>query len=436
MPPANRMGERRIGYRWTVVALLFVATTINYVDRQVLGILAPSLQRELHWSETDYGNIVSWFSLVYAFGFLFAGRLLDRVGVKRGLGAAVVAWSLAASAHALARTAAGFAIARAMLGLGESAIFPGSIKTVAEWFPRKERALAAGLFNAGTNTGAIVAPLLVPAIALRWGWQWAFVITGALGLLWLVLWIPLYRAPEAHPAVSPTELAHIRSDPPDATTASVPWRELLRYRQTWAFAVGKLLADPIWWFYLYWLPKFLDTKYGVKLSTVALPLIVVYLIADAGSIGGGWLSSALIKRGWSVNRARKTVMLAMALLIVPTAWAPHAGSLWTAVLIVALAAAAHQAWSANVYTLASDMFPRSAVGSVVGIGAFAGAMGGVVFQRVVGRVLDANGQDYSPIFVVCGGAYLTAWVILHLIVPRLTPAAIAPPPGLATPAPV
>jgi len=436
LPPANRMGERRIGYRWTVVALLFVATTINYVDRQVLGILAPSLQRELHWSETDYGNIVSWFSLVYAFGFLFAGRLLDRVGVKRGLGAAVVAWSLAASAHALARTAAGFAIARAMLGLGESAIFPGSIKTVAEWFPRKERALAAGLFNAGTNTGAIVAPLLVPAIALRWGWQWAFVITGALGLLWLVLWIPLYRAPEAHPAVSPTELAHIRSDPPDATTASVPWRELLRYRQTWAFAVGKLLADPIWWFYLYWLPKFLDTKYGVKLSTVALPLIVVYLIADAGSIGGGWLSSALIKRGWSVNRARKTVMLAMALLIVPTAWAPHAGSLWTAVLIVALAAAAHQAWSANVYTLASDMFPRSAVGSVVGIGAFAGAMGGVVFQRVVGRVLDANGQDYSPIFVVCGGAYLTAWVILHLIVPRLTPAAIAPPPGLATPAPV
>ena len=430
------MGERRIGYRWTVVALLFVATTINYVDRQVLGILAPSLQRELHWSETDYGNIVSWFSLVYAFGFLLAGRLLDRIGVKRGLGVAVVAWSLAAMAHALARTAAGFAVARAMLGLGESAIFPGSIKTVAEWFPRKERALAAGLFNAGTNTGAIVAPLLVPAIALRWGWQWAFVITGALGLLWLVLWIPLYRAPEAHPAVSPMELAHIRSDPADATTGSVPWRELLRYRQTWAFAIGKLLADPIWWFYLYWLPKFLDTKYGVKLSTVALPLIVVYLIADAGSIGGGWLSSALLKRGWSVNRARKSAMLAMALLIIPTAWAPHAGSLWTAVLIVALAAAAHQAWSANVYTLASDMFPRSAVGSVVGIGAFAGAMGGVVFQRVVGRVLDANGQDYSPIFVVCGGAYVTAWVIIHLIVPRLTPAAIAPPPGLVTPAPV
>ncbi|HEV8598454.1 MAG TPA: MFS transporter [Gemmatimonadales bacterium] len=419
------MSERRIGYRWTVVALLFVATTINYVDRQVLGILAPTLQRELKWSETDYGNIVSWFSFVYAFGFLLAGRLLDRIGVKRGLGAAVVAWSLAAMAHALVRTAAGFSVARAALGLGESAIFPASIKTVAEWFPRKERALAAGLFNAGTNTGAILAPLLVPAIALRWGWQWAFLLTGALGLLWLLLWIPLYLAPASHPRVSPAELAYIRSDPPDATSAAVPWLALLRYRQTWAFAVGKLLADPIWWFYLYWLPKFLDSKYGIKLSGVALPLIAVYLIADVGSIGGGWFSSALIKRGWTVNRARKTAMLAMALLIVPTALAPRAGSMWTAVLIVAVAAAAHQAWSANVYTLVSDMFPRSAVGSVVGIGAFAGAMGGVVFQRVIGRVLDANGQNYAPIFLVCGGAYLTAWVIIQLIVPRLEPAPVA-----------
>jgi MFS transporter, ACS family, aldohexuronate transporter len=418
------VSERRPGYRWTVVALLFVATTINYVDRQVLGILAPTLQRELRWSETDYGNIVSWFSLVYAFGFLFAGRLLDRFGVKRGLGAAVVAWSLAAMGHALAKTAAGFSVARALLGLGESAIFPGSIKTVAEWFPQKERALAAGLFNAGTNTGAIVAPLLVPAVALRWGWQWAFLITGALGLLWLLLWIPFYHDPDSHPRLGAAELAHIRGDPPDATSRSVPWLQLLRYRQTWAFAVGKLLADPIWWFYLYWLPKFLDTKYGIKLSGVALPLIAVYLIADVGSIGGGWFSGALIKRGWTVNRARKTAMLTMALLIVPTAFAPRAGSMWTAVLLVAVAAAAHQAWSANVYTLASDMFPRSAVGSVVGIGAFAGAMGGVIFQRVIGRVLDANGHNYAPIFLVCGGAYLTAWVLIQLIVPRLQPAPI------------
>jgi ACS family hexuronate transporter-like MFS transporter len=409
------------------VALLFVATTINYVDRQVLGILAPTLQRELHWSETDYGDVVSWFSLAYAFGFLGAGRLLDRIGVKRGLAAAVVAWSLAAIGHAFARTAAGFSVARAMLGVGESAIFPGSIKTVAEWFPKRERALAAGLFNAGTNTGAILTPLIVPAIALKWGWQWAFIVTGALGLLWLLLWIPLYRDPDAQPAVTPAELAYIRSDPPDATLASVPWLQLLAYRQTWAFAIGKLLADPIWWFYLYWLPKFLDAKYGIKLSSVAAPLIVIYLIADVGSIGGGWLSSAFIKRGWTVNRARKTAMLAMALLIVPTAFAPAANTMWTAVIIVAVAAAAHQAWSANVYTLASDMFPRSAVGSVVGIGAFAGAMGGVVFQRAVGRILDANGQNYTPIFAICGSAYVVAWVIIHLIAPRLEPAAVASP---------
>lgn len=414
------MTERRLGYRWTVVALLFVATTINYVDRQVLGILAPTLQRELAWTETDYADIVSWFSFVYAFGFLVSGRLLDRVGVKRGLAAAVVAWSLAAIGHAFARTAAGFSIARAFLGLGESAIFPASIKTVAEWFPKKERALAAGLFNAGTNMGAILTPMIVPWLTMRWGWESAFIATGALGFVWLALWIPMYRSADVHPAVTATELAHIRSDPVEPA-ASMPWIHLLGYKQTWAFAVAKLFADPIWWFYLYWLPKFLDSRYGVKLSGVALPLIVIYLVADVGSIGGGWLSSALIKRGWTVNRARKTAMLSMALLIVPTALAPNATSMWTAVLIVAVAAAAHQAWSANAYTLASDMFPKAAVGSVVGIGAFAGAMGGVVFQRVIGRVLDANGHNYAPIFLVCGGAYVTGWLIIHLIVPKLEP---------------
>jgi MFS transporter, ACS family, hexuronate transporter len=398
-------------YRWTIVALLFLATTINYVDRQILGILAPTLARDLRWTETDYGDIVSWFSFTYAFGFLLAGRIIDRVGVKRGLGAAVVAWSIAAAAHGLARTASGFALARAALGLGESAIFPGSIKAIAEWFPARERALAAGLFNAGTNTGAIVAPLVVPFLALRWGWQWAFIITGGLGLLWLALWIPFYRNPDGG----------LDGDHDVGNDDGIPWVRLLRYRQTWAFAVGKLLADPVWWFYLYWLPKFLDARYGIKLSGIAAPLIVVYLIADVGSIGGGWLSSALINRGWSVNRARKTAMLAMALLIVPTALAPFASSLWTAVLIVAVAAAAHQAWSANVYTLASDMFPRSAVGSVVGIGAFSGAMGGVLFQRAVGRILDANGGNYAPIFIFCGSAYVVAWMLIHLLAPRLQP---------------
>jgi ACS family hexuronate transporter-like MFS transporter len=421
------MTERRIGYRWTICALLFVATTINYIDRQVLGILAPTLQRELRWSEADYGDIVSWFSFAYAIGFLIAGRLLDRIGVRRGLAAAVVAWSLAAIGHAFARTVAGFSLARAMLGVGESAIFPGSIKAVAEWFPQNERALATGIFNAGTNTGAILTPLIVPWITLQWGWQWAFIVTGAMGFVWLAAWVVLYQDTDALGSrLSAFSAAESREPRAERSYPVVPWLSLFRYRQTWAFVAGKLLADPVWWFYLYWLPKFLDSRFGVQLAQVALPIIVVYLIADVGSVGGGWMSSALIKRGWSVNRARKTTMLAMALLIVPTTLASRAPGMWGAVLLVGVAAAAHQAWSANVYTLASDMFPKSAVGSVVGIGAFAGAMGGVLFQRVTGRVLEATGSDYSPIFAVCGLAYVTAWTIIHLLVPRLEPARLEP----------
>jgi ACS family hexuronate transporter-like MFS transporter len=404
-------------YRWTICALLFVVTTINYVDRQVLGILAPTLQRELHWTESQYGDVVSWFSLVYAVGFLVAGRWLDHVGVRRGFATAVVVWSLAAIGHAFARTTAAFSAARALLGLGESANFPGAIKTVAEWFPKEERALATGIFNAGTNTGAILTPLVIPWITLTWGWRWAFIVTGSIGFLWLMLWLALYRTPPPGPLATQSHDEALR----------VPWIRLLGVRQTWAIVTGKLLADPIWWFYLYWLPKFLDATYGIKLAQVALPLIVVYLVADIGSIGGGWLSSGLMNRGWTVNRARKTAMLLMALVIVPTAFAPHAGAMWTAVLIVSIAAAAHQGWSANVYTLASDMFPASAVASISGIGGFAGAMGGVVFQRVTGRILDANGNDYSPIFIVCGLAYVTAWTIIHILAPRLEPAQLEEP---------
>jgi ACS family hexuronate transporter-like MFS transporter len=423
----------RLGYRWTVCALLFVVTTINYADRQILGILAPTLQQELRWSETNYGDVVAWFSAVYAFGFLGAGWWLDRVGVRRGFAVAVVTWSLAAMAHAFARTTSGFAAARALLGLGESANFPGAIKTVAEWFPNRERALATGIFNAGTNTGAIVTPLLVPWIALTFGWRWAFIVTGSLGFAWLALWLALYRSPEEQPRLSSAELAHIRGTP-DAAGEHVPWVRLLGQRQTWAVVVGKLLADPIWWFYLYWLPKFLDANYGIKLSQLALPLIVVYLVADAGSVTGGWLSGALIKRGWTVNRARKAAMLLMALAIVPTALAPRAGSLWTAVLLVSVAVAAHQGWSANVYTLASDLFPRSAVASVIGIAGFAGAAGGVLFQRATGRILDATGHNYAPLFLVCGVAYITAWTIIHCLVPHLEPVRLTAAPGPLTPA--
>lgn len=411
-PPTSQL-RAPSPYRWTICALLFVVTTVNYVDRQVLGILAPTLQRELHWSESQYADVVSWFSLVYAFGFLIAGRWLDRIGVRRGFTTAVVVWSVAAISHAFARTTAGFSAARALLGLGESANFPGAIKTIAEWFPKNERALATGIFNAGTNTGAILTPLIVPWIALTWGWRWAFIVTGSLGFLWLFLWLALYRNP-----------------PPDATSGEpepdkaprVAWIRLLGFRQTWAVVAGKLLADPVWFFYLFWLPKFLDAKYGITLSQVALPLIAVYLFADVGSIAGGWLSSAFLKRGWTTNRARKTTMLLMALIILPTALAPRAGTMWTAILIVAVAAAAHQGWSANVYTLASDMFPRAAVASISGISGFAGAFGAWRFQKLTGRILDATGGNYAPIFLVCGFAYVTAWIIIHLLAPKLEPA--------------
>jgi len=420
----------RIGYRWTVCALLFVVTTVNYIDRQVLGILAPTLQRELHWSETGYGDVVSWFTALYAVGFLVVGRWLDRVGVRRGFAVAVVAWSVAAIGHALARTTAGFSAARALLGLGESANFPGAIKAVAEWFPKRERALATGIFNAGTNTGAIVTPLVVPWIALTFGWRWAFIATGSLGFLWLALWLALYRSPEAQPRLSAAELGYIRGDAPEPGAAHIPWLRLLAQRQTWAVVVGKFMTDPIWWFYLYWLPKFLDADYGIKLSQLALPLVVVYVVADAGSVAGGWLSGALMQRGWTVNRARKTALLCMALAIVPTALASRAGSLWIAVALVSVAAAAHQGWSANIYTLASDMFPRRAVASVIGIGGFAGALGGWLFQRATGRILDHNGNNYAPIFVVCGLAYVSAWIIIHVLAPALQPArlAVAPQP--------
>jgi MFS transporter, ACS family, hexuronate transporter len=416
--------ERRAGYRWMICALLFFATTINYVDRQVLGILAPVLQREIGWSESDYGAIVSYFSFAYGLGFLGMGRLLDRIGVRKGFTFAIVAWSLAAMAHALAATAAGFSIARAALGLGESGNFPASIKATAEWFPKKERALATGIFNAGSNVGAIVAPILVPWITLTWGWKEAFVATGALGFVWLVFWLWLYREPEQHPRVTAAELAHIRSDPEETATAKVAWLDLLRHRQTWAFVLGKFLTDPIWWFYLFWLPKFLDARWGIQLAGLAAPLVVIYLVADVGSVGGGWLSSTLIRRGWTVNAGRKTAMLIAALLIVPTMLAPRAGTLWVAVAIVSVAAAAHQWWSANLFTTASDMFPRRAVASVVGLGGFAGAMGGVLFQRATGAVLQANGSNYTPIFLVCGSAYVVAWLVMHALAPRMDAARV------------
>jgi len=410
----------RVGYfRWAICALLFFATTINYIDRQVLGILAPDLQKSIGWTEIEYGNIVMAFQAAYALGLLLTGRLLDRMGTRLGFALAIALWSVAAMFHAAARSALGFGIARFALGLGEAANFPASIKTVAEWFPKRERAFATGIFNAGTNVGAVVAPAVVPFIALTWSWQWAFIMTGAIGFLWLGIWWALYRPPESHPRLSKAEFGYIRSDPPEAVTP-VPWLKLIGYRQTWAFALGKFMTDPIWWFYLYWLGKFLNEKHGLSLSKLGPPLITIYLIADVGSVGGGWLSSYLIRCGWSINAARKTTMLVCALCVMPIVFATQVTSLWAAVGLIGLAAAAHQGWSANIFTLASDMFPRRAVGSVVGFGGMAGAVGGMFIATAVGHLLQWTGS-YVPVFLLAGATYLLALLVIQLLAPRLTP---------------
>ena len=411
----------RVGhYRWVICALLFLATTINYIDRQVLGILASPLQKELGWSESQYGWIAAAFTGAYAVGLVVVGRMMDRLGTRKGFSIAVIFWSVAAMGHALARTAFGFGMARGGLGLSEAGNFPAAIKTVAEWFPKKERALATGIFNSGSNVGAIVAPLTVPWIAINYGWRWAFIITGALGFVWLVFWITLYRKPEEHPRVSRAELAYIQSDPVELVI-KIPWARLLPHRQTWAFAAGKFCTDPIWWFFLFWLPKFLHETYGLTLSGLGLPLVVIYLAADVGSIGGGWLSSTLIKRGWSVNAGRKTAMLICALCVVPIIFAVRASSLWVAVGLIALATSAHQGWSANLFTLVSDTFPRRAVGSVVGIGGFAGSTSGMLIATATGYLLQWTGS-YVPLFFLAASAYLFALLVIHLLAPRLEPA--------------
>jgi len=426
-------------YRWVICGLLFFAATINYIDRQVISILKPTLQAEFGWSEIDYSDIVFAFQLAYAIGLLLSGRIMDRIGAKLGFAIAIVIWSLAAMAHAEAAvfgpavaavfalvaltysaSVAGFIVARFALGIGEAGNFPASIKVVAEWFPRRERAFATGIFNSGTNIGAVLAPLLVPWITLAYGWYWAFVATGAIGFAWLACWWLLYDSPERHPRVRAAELAHIRSDPPE-TTVRVPWATLMSHRQTWAFAMGKFLTDPIWWLYLFWIPDFLNRNHGIDLRTVGPPLVAIYLIADIGSIGGGWLSSALIKRGWSVNAGRKTAMLACALAVIPMVFASGAKDLWVAVTLIGVAAAAHQGWSANLFTTVSDMFPRQAVGSVVGFGGMMGAIGGMLIAKLTGYILDAWGS-YVPVFLMAAFAYVVALAVIHLLVPRLEPA--------------
>jgi ACS family hexuronate transporter-like MFS transporter len=410
---ASRLETRLGSIRWRICALLFFANTINYMDRQVLSFLAPLLQVKIGWTELQYSYIVVAFQAAYAIGLFFVGGFIDRVGVRIGYAVTICLWSMAAISHAFARTALSFGISRFFLGLGESGNFPAAIKTVAEWFPKRERALATGIFNSGTSVGAILVPLTVPWIATHLGWQYAFVFTGGFSLIWLVLWWTIYKSPEHHASLKPNELAHIRSDSSDPLT-KVPWGTLLGYRQTWALVLGKGMTDPVWWFLLFWLPKYFASAFGLKLNGLAAPIMIIYIATCVGSIGGGWLPALLIRAGLSIRAARRNAMLLCAVAVLPIMFVGSIHNLWFVVAVISLAGAAHQGWSANIYTVASDVFPRAAVGSVTGIAGFGGAIGGMIAAYAVGLVLQRF-HTYSPIFFVCGTAYILAWLILQFL---------------------
>ncbi len=407
-------------FRWVICGLLFLGVTKNYMDRGVLGVLKTPLQAAFGWDDIRYGHLVTIFQLAYAAGMLCMGRLIDRLGTRVGYAVAMVFWSIASMAHAAANSFWTFAMARAALGFGEAGVFPASIKSVAEWFPKKERALATGIFNAGTSAGAIITPLLVPRIAESIGWRWAFVLVGALGFIWLIIWMALYRKPEEHSRCTEEERKYIQSDaaPP---AEKIPWARLVGYRQTWTFAAGKFLTDPIWWFYLFWIPDYMQRQHGLVLSKIGPPIFVIYVISDIGSVAGGWISSFLLRRGLSVNASRKWAMLVCAICVLPIAATSRLSGLWSTTLLIGLAAAAHQGFSANLYTLTSDLFPTRAVGSVVGMGGMAGAVGGMLIAEVVGHVLQWTNSYMIPFFIAAS-AYLVALLVIHLLSPKLAPA--------------
>jgi ACS family hexuronate transporter-like MFS transporter len=437
------MNQDKIGkYRWTICGLIFFATTVNYLDRAVISLLKPYLAAAFHWDAVqeaaNYSDIEIAFKVAYAFGLLFAGKVIDSLGTKIGYALATALWSVAAVCHAFATGTAGFAIARVFLGITEAGNFPAAIKATAEWFPKKERALATGIFNSGSNIGAIIAPLTVPFIAEKWGWQWAFIITGMVGFIWLILWFIYYEVPAKQKRLSEGEFNYIHSDQDvtiegasdESNTAKVSWGKLLTFKQTWAFAIGKFLTDPIWWFYLFWLPDFLKKQYGLSNTELAFPTAVVYIISSIGSIGGGYLPMKFINNGMPVFKARKTSMLIYAFLVIPIVFAQVLGEIdmWLAVGVIGLAAAAHQAWSANIFTTVSDMFPKKTTGSVTGIGGMFGGLGGILLSALVQKRMFVHyasiGQietGYYIMFAICGAAYLLAWFIMHLLVPKMKP---------------
>lgn len=428
----NLEGNKSGNYRWIIVVLLFFATTINYIDRQVIGLLKPTLELEFHWSEIDYSRIVMAFSATYAVGLLLFGRVIDKIGTKLGYTISITFWSIAAICHSLVRSTTGFIFARGLLGLGESGNFPAAIKAVAEWFPKKERAFATGLFNSGASMGAVIAPIMVPLILGAYGWREAFIITGGLGFVWLIFWLIFYEIPSKKKRLSAEEYHYINSDNDETEGEQQPikWVKLLGLRQTWAFITGKFLTDPIWWFFLFWLPSYFSSAFALDLSKPSLELGAVYLATTVGSIGGGYLSSWMIKKGWAVFKARKVTLLIAALCVLPIMSAKYATGIWAAVGLISLAAAAHNAWSANIFTLASDMFPKRALSSVIGIGGMAGSVGGILFPILVGYLLDLykiKGNitiGYNILFIICGCAYLFAWVIIHFLVPKMNMAKV------------
>jgi MFS transporter, ACS family, hexuronate transporter len=419
--PSTLSAGTRLGrVRWTVCAMLFAATSINYMDRQVIAILKPTLEHSIGMTEVSYGYIVDAFQIAYAIGLLAAGRLIDKLGTRIGYMLVMAVWSFSAMGHALASTVLEFGFARFFLGLGESGNFPAAIKTVAEWFPQNERSLATGIFNSGANVGAILAPAIVPWVTLRYGWHAAFLTTGLFSVLWILWWFRYYRTPTDHSTLTARELRHIYQEAAAemGPSPSVPWRRLLGFRQTWAFSIAKFLTDPIWYFYLFWLPSYFSAKFNLNLSHLGLPLIIVYNVSAIGSIGGGWLPAPFRRLGLSPNYARLAAMLFCAFLVVPIYTASSAKSVWTAIALISVAAGAHQGWSANLFTTSSDMFPRSAVGAVVGIGGMAGSVGSALFAFFAGHILQLT-HSYAVLFGIASSAYLLALIVMYLLAPGL-----------------
>lgn len=413
--------DKNIGnYRWRILVLIFFATTINYLDRQVIGMLKPFIAQDLGWTESGYGYIVTAFQVAYAMGLLLAGRILDKIGTKTGYTIAIAVWSFAGMAHAAARSVFSFGIARFFLGLGESANFPAAVKSVAEWFPKKERALATGLFNSGSSIGAITAPIIVTSVTMLYGWQWAFLITGALGFVWIIFWLVFYKIPQNHSKLSKAEYLYIHSDQEYVNDKPMLWREIIGYKQTMAICLSRFVTDWVWWFFLFWGPAFLNKTFGINLKEIVLPLIIIYSVAGAGGIAMGWLSSFFIKSGKSIDYSRKTSILICALIVLPIIAAPKINNLWMVTGLISLATAAHQGWASNIFTVVSDIFPKKAVATVVGLSGFTGAIGGALAASLVGLVLEVT-NSYFLILSIAGFSYLIAWMILKFMIPKIEP---------------